>query len=83
MNIRNMALSALALLATAGSASAHHAFNMYDNDKYVPLNGTVKSFTWHNPHAMLEMTIPAANGQPEQAWTVERSARRSPSPSIR
>jgi hypothetical protein len=74
MNIRNMALSALALLATAGSASAHHAFNMYDNDKYVPLNGTVKSFTWHNPHAMLEMTIPAANGQPEQAWTVELSA---------
>ena len=74
MNVRNLTLSALALLATAGSATAHHAFNMYDNEKYLPLTGVVKSFTWHNPHAMLELEIPATATSPETAWTVELSA---------
>ena len=74
MTMRNAALSALALLATAGSASAHHAFNMYDNEKYLPLTGTVKSFSWHNPHAMLELMIPVTATAPDQARTDELSA---------
>jgi hypothetical protein len=74
MKKRHLGLAALAIAAAAGSASAHHAFNMFENDKYTTINGTVKSFTWHNPPAMLEMVAPAAGGQPEQAWTVELSA---------
>ena len=69
-----VAAFALSLAAVAGSASAHHAFNMFENEKYTTLTGVVTSFTWHNPHAMLEMIVPAAGGQPEQEWTVELSA---------
>jgi hypothetical protein len=73
MKLRKLALSALALLAVAGTASAHHAFNMYDNEKYLPLTGVVKSFTWKNPHAMLELATMGPTGAPE-SWTVELSA---------
>ena len=73
MQKRNLALCALALLAAAQSASAHHAFNMYDNEKYLPLTGTVKSFTWKNPHAMLELEAAGPGGATE-SWTVELSA---------
>ena len=73
MNMRNLGLGALAFTAVAGAASAHHAFNMYDNEKYLPLTGVVKAFTWKNPHAMLELATMGPTGAPE-SWTVELSA---------
>ncbi len=73
MKKRNLALCALALMAAAGSASAHHAFNMYDNEKYLPLTGVVKSFTWKNPHAMIEFVAAMPDGT-TQSWMVECSA---------
>jgi hypothetical protein len=75
MTFRPFALAVLAatLVSAAGPASAHHAFNMYENDKYTPLTGVVKSYTWKNPHAMLELVVTGANGATE-SWTVELSA---------
>ncbi|MBW8812570.1 MAG: hypothetical protein JF588_04025 [Caulobacterales bacterium] len=67
-------LAALAVgLALAGAASAHHAFNMYDNSKYTPLTGTVKSYSWKNPHVMIDFVAVDAGGQPEP-WSVECSS---------
>ena len=64
-----LGLAALASFSVAGAASAHHAFNIYQNEKYTTLNGTVKSFVWQNPHAMAEVMLPSG-----EMWTVELSA---------
>ncbi len=61
---------AVALAATTVSAAnAHHAFSMYDNAKYTPLTGTVKTYKWQNPHAMITFVT---NGGDE--WSVECSS---------
>ncbi len=73
MHVRKLGLLALGAAAIATSAAAHHAFNMYDNAKYLPLQGTVKSFTWHNPHAMIDFVAVMPDGT-EQSWSVECSA---------
>lgn len=65
-------LAALAGAATAGPATAHHAFNMYDNSVYLKFNGTVKSYTWRNPHVMIEIVAQTPNGPKD--WTVECSS---------
>lgn len=68
------AIAAPALLAAlAGPAAAHHAFSMYDNSKYVPLTGTVKTYTWRNPHVMIDYVAEGANGEPE-VWSIECSS---------
>jgi hypothetical protein len=45
--------AAVSAIVLAGPAGAHHAFNMYDNTKYLKLTGTVKSYHWANPHTMI------------------------------
>ena len=67
------AVLALALLAGAGgSASAHHAFSMYDMTKFTKVTGTVKSYLWANPHTMVDIEVPGADGKPV-FWTAECS----------
>ena len=66
-----VALSTVAF--SGGQASAHHAFSMYDNSKYVPLTGTIKTYSWKNPHVMIDYVAVGANGEPE-AWSVECSS---------
>ena len=73
MKARTILACALALTAAAGSASAHHAFNMYQNDRYVTLNGVVKSWVWKNPHAMIEFIATSPDGSME-TWSVECSS---------
>ena len=65
------ALAAAALLATAGSAFAHHAFSMYDNAKYTKVTGWVKTYHWANPHTMVDFVV-MVDGK-EEAWTAELS----------
>jgi hypothetical protein len=50
------------VLASAGAASAHHSFAMFDNTKNVSFAGTVKEVEWANPHVWLELTV-TENGQ--------------------
>ena len=49
--------SALALLSltvlAGGPALAHHSFAMFDRDKKVTVEGTVKQWDWINPHSWL------------------------------
>lgn len=59
---------AAALLAAA-PAFAHHAFNMYENDRYVTMTGTVKTWTWKNPHAMIDFVTDKG-----ETWSVECSS---------
>lgn len=75
MKIPSAALVITVSVAALGSgrASAHHAFSMYDNSKYVPLTGTVKTYSWKNPHVMIDYVAVGPNGEPE-AWSVECSS---------
>src|SRR5688572_3096101 len=57
-----VAAVALALVAAAWPAAAHHAFSLeYDADKPVKFEGVVTKVEWTNPHARLyiDVTDPA------------------------
>ena len=53
-----------------GSASAHHSFAMFDAEKTVKLDGTVKEFQWTNPHSWILIMVKNAQGADEQ-WAIE------------
>ena len=49
-----LALGGIAAVTLAAApAFAHHSFAMFDNQKNVTLDGTVKEFQWTNPHAWI------------------------------
>ena len=64
MNLKAVALSAAAVTALVSPAPAHHSFAMFDADRTVTLQGTVKEFEWTNPHSWLHIMVSdAATGQ--------------------
>ena len=67
-------LALAGLLAGAGPALAHHSFAMYDNNKVVTVDGTVKEFVWTNPHVLLRVQGKSADGGDDQVWTLELPA---------
>ncbi len=56
------------LLASAG-APAHHSGAMFDPQKSLTLNGTVKLFQWTNPHCWVQLVVPSPEGTAE--WSIE------------
>jgi hypothetical protein len=48
---------AVALAATALSATAHHSFAIFDHTQTVTLRGEVLSFQWTNPHGYIELDV--------------------------
>ncbi len=60
-----------AMLAAAGPSAAHHSTNLwYDMQKTVTLTGTFQQLRWINPHAVVQVYIKDAAGQP-QLWQME------------
>lgn len=53
-----------AAAAVSAPAFAHHSAAMFDHDKKVTMQGTVKEFQYTNPHSWLQVLVPQANGQP-------------------
>ena len=51
-----------AALVAAGSAAAHHSTAMFDMNKNVVLQGTIKEFQWTNPHTWIVFEVPNAAG---------------------
>ena len=74
MNLKAVALSACAVIALVSPASAHHSFAMFDADRTVTLQGTVKEFEWTNPHSWLHLMVKdEATGQ-QGVWALELSS---------
>jgi len=74
MNLKAVALSAAAVTALVTPAPAHHSFAMFDADKTVTLQGTVKEFEWTNPHSWLHIMVrDEATGQ-QGVWALELSS---------
>jgi len=65
-----VALCATTGLLLAGPALAHHAFAMFDTNREVMLDGTVKEFQWTNPHTWVQLLVRDPNGK-EVEWAIE------------
>jgi hypothetical protein len=63
-------------LLTVGSSLtfAHHAFySVYDRDKVIKIEGTLKEFIWRNPHSFVRVEAPDDKGE-IQSWVIEWAA---------
>jgi hypothetical protein len=69
MNLKALGLAGIAAMY-AMPASPHHSFAMFDANKLVTLEGTVRPFQWTNPHAWIIMMVNDEQGQPAQ-WAIE------------
>jgi len=70
MNVKALGLAGIAFTLSAIPALAHHSFAMFDAEKKVTLDGTVKEFQWTNPHSWILLTVSDAQGKAEQ-WAIE------------
>lgn len=62
----------LGLAAGAYPVAAHHSTTMFDRDKVILLEGTVKELHWTNPHVAIFIENAAAKpGVAEGLWVVE------------
>ena len=57
-----LALS-LIVVAAPRAAGAHHSTAMFEPERRVTLNGTIKDFQWTNPHAWIQIVVPGAGRQ--------------------
>jgi hypothetical protein len=62
--------AALTSVATL-PAYAHHSYTMFDMDKSVTLEGTVKEVQWTNPHIWLQLLVKDAVTGKEVEWSIE------------
>jgi Family of unknown function (DUF6152) len=70
-NLDRLVLSVLLLIASAGVASAHHAFAAeYDANKRIKLTGSVTGVEWTNPHAHFQIDVRDASGRISR-WDLE------------
>ncbi len=53
--------------------SAHHSMAGFDRKNPVTLIGTVKTFSWQNPHCYIEIEVPGKDGA-VKTWNVEMTA---------
>ena len=52
------ALAVAGLWTASSVALAHHSTAMFDMNKEVVLNGTIKEFQWTNPHTWIVVEVP-------------------------
>ena len=64
------ALIAAALLASYGTATAHHSFALYDLNERVTVEGIVLQYTWSQPHIWIDVMVPQPNGEAVR-WGME------------
>ena len=68
MNTVRAFMGAAALL-TACAVHAHHSGAMFDAQKSVSLDGSVKDFRWGNPHCWIQLLV-HQDGK-DQEWSIE------------
>src|SRR5688572_3328912 len=70
IDLRQLGLSVVVVVAIAASAAAHHSFAMFDHERTVTLRGTVAKFQWTNPHGYLEVDVTEKDGKVSR-FTIE------------
>jgi hypothetical protein len=71
MKMKTFSLAMFAAAALAVPALAHHSFSMFDAEKTVTLNGTVKELEWTNPHSWLRVMVEDENTHQPRQWSIE------------
>jgi hypothetical protein len=74
MNMKVVSLSVVIASAIAVPAVAHHSFAMFDAQKTVSLEGTVKELEWTNPHAWLRIMVNDQKLNRPVLWAFEMSS---------
>jgi Family of unknown function (DUF6152) len=74
MNWKVVSLTAVAATTFTASALAHHSFAMFDAQKTVTMQGTVKEFEWVNPHSWLRFTVNDEKTGKSVVWAIELSS---------
>jgi hypothetical protein len=74
MNLKLVSLAAVTAAAFAAPAFAHHSFAMFDAQKTVTVQGTVKEFEWTNPHAWLRVMVKDEKAGTGAVWALELSS---------
>jgi hypothetical protein len=64
------ALVAVALVAGATNAAAHHSFSAFNTEVEKTITGTVNRFEWTNPHTWVWVDVPDGKGG-TVTWGVE------------
>lgn len=72
MNVDWKRLFTACAIANALPIGAHHSGAMFDSQKTVTLQGTVKAFQWSNPHCWIQLLV-TRDGM-TQEWSVEMAA---------
>lgn len=68
---RVLVLSTAAMVGA--TAWGHHSFAMFDLDRQVTVQGTVKELQWANPHVWLQVSVPDGKGSVTE-WSFEMGA---------
>jgi hypothetical protein len=71
MKFKALGLAFLTASALALPALAHHSFSMFDQEKVVTLNGTVKELEWTNPHSWLRIMVEDQATHKPLQWSIE------------
>jgi hypothetical protein len=74
MNLKSLSLATIAAVAFGAPAFAHHSFAMFDAQKTVTLQGTVKEFEWTNPHSWLRVMVNDEKTGKPVLWALELSS---------
>ena len=74
MKMEAVSLAAFTVGAFATSAVAHHSFAMFDAQKTVTMQGTVKEFEWVNPHSWLRIMVDDEKVGKPVLWAIELSS---------
>ena len=73
MSLKLLSLAAISTIAVVVPAWAHHANVMYEREKTLSVQGTVKEFAFMNPHSWIYVVVRDANGQTRE-WALESSS---------
>jgi hypothetical protein len=68
-----IAIAALVGAGFVAPALAHHSAAMFDADKEITLNGTLREFQYTNPHSWIQLVVTGAEGKPTE-WSIETAA---------
>jgi uncharacterized protein DUF6152 len=72
--MRKLTVTAAAVwVLLVASVVAHHSPVMFDRGKKQTLTGTVKEFSWVNPHASIQLEVRNAQGAAE-VWGIEMNS---------
>jgi Family of unknown function (DUF6152) len=70
MKFRSGVATCVVLALSVSAAVAHHSFAMFDSQKTITLEGTIKEFQWTNPHTWIQLLVRDAAGK-EVEWSIE------------